>query len=173
MRKIGILSDTHGDVPEPLLNFLEICDEVWHAGDWGSLLLWEQMNNFRPLKTVWGNIDEPAIRREMPEYQLFEVEGVKVLMIHIGGYPGRYSQRCEQLIKAHRPDLMVCGHSHILKVMRDNTYGLMHINPGAAGYKGFHSKCTAVRFNISEGRMSEMEVWEMPKKLQVTNELGR
>lgn len=165
MRKIGVLSDTHGDLPEPLLNFLQSCDEIWHAGDWGSMDLVSKLRDFRPLRAVWGNIDAPAIRHEMDEYMVFDVEGVKVLMIHIGGYPGRYSYRCEALIKTHRPDVMVCGHSHILKVMRDNNYGLLHINPGAAGFKGFHSRCTAVRFTINEGRMSEMEVWEMPKKL--------
>ncbi len=169
MKRIGIISDTHGHIPSQVYRFFENCDEVWHAGDWGDLETFQQLRAFKPLKTVWGNIDGKELRLEMPEYDVFKVESMKVLMIHIGGYPGKYSHKCQELIKTHRPDIMVCGHSHILKVMRDKTYGLMHFNPGAAGLKGFHSKCTALRLEIVDNKCQNLEVWEMPKK--VTSDL--
>lgn len=164
MKRIGILSDTHGYIPPQLYEFFKDCDELWHAGDWGDLKTLDAIRNFKPLKTVWGNIDDKAIRLEMPEYTLFDCENLKVLMIHIGGYPGKYSSKCLELIKLNCPDVMVCGHSHILKVMRDKTYGLMHINPGACGYKGFHSISTAIRFVVDGNQMKDMEVWEIPKR---------
>jgi uncharacterized protein len=164
MKQIGILSDTHGFVPPQLYQFFEQCDELWHAGDWGDIETYEKLRDFKPLKTVWGNIDGKELRIEMPEVLLFETEKLKVLMLHIGGYPGKYSLKCHDLIKKHRPDIIVCGHSHILKVMRDKTYGLMHFNPGAAGVKGFHAKSTALRLTINGSRMSNLEVWEMPRK---------
>jgi uncharacterized protein len=163
MKRIGILSDTHGYVPAQLYDFFKDCDELWHAGDWGDLKTYEAVKAFKPLKTVWGNIDGKELRMEMPETLLFEEEGVKVLMMHIGGYPGKYSHQCHELIKKNRPDLMVCGHSHILKVMRDRSYGLMHINPGACGFKGFHSICTAVRVTLQDKGLQNLEVWEMPR----------
>jgi hypothetical protein len=107
---------------------------------------------------------------EMPEYTIFNVEELSVLIMHIGGYPGKYTNRCSELIKANRPDIMVCGHSHILKVMRDKKYGLMHFNPGACGKKGFHSLCTAIRLEIDGKIMRNLEVWEMPKQITI-NEL--
>lgn len=165
MKRIGILSDTHGYMPPQLYDFFKDCDELWHAGDWGDLQTFDAINSFKPLKTVWGNIDGKELRTEMPESVVFEAEQLKVLMIHIGGYPGKYSARCLELIKQNRPDIVVCGHSHILKIMRDKTYGLMHFNPGAAGFKGFHSLSTALRFVIDGKQMKDMEVWEMPKKI--------
>lgn len=165
MKRIGILSDTHGYMPPQLYDFFKDCDELWHAGDWGDLQTFDAVNNFKTLKTVWGNIDGKELRTEMPEFIVFEAEQLKVLMIHIGGYPGKYSAKCLELIKQNRPDIMVCGHSHILKIMRDKTYGLMHFNPGAAGFKGFHSLSTALRFVVDGKQMKDMEVWEMPKKM--------
>jgi putative phosphoesterase len=170
MLKIGVLSDTHGYVPPQLYNFFKNCDEIWHAGDWGDIETYEKMKSFKPLKTVWGNIDNKELRIEMPEYLLFSVEDLSVLMIHIGGYPGKYSHRCLELIKANRPDVMVCGHSHILKVMRDKSFGLMHFNPGACGLKGFHSKCTALRFDVEGKTLKNLEVWEMPKNTENNRE---
>ncbi len=164
MLKIGILSDTHGFVPPQLYNFFKNCDEIWHAGDWGDINTFNQLKAFKPLKTVWGNIDGKELRIEMPEHIIFKAEDLTVLMIHIGGYPGKYSHKCNELIKSNRPDVMVCGHSHILKVMRDKTYGLMHFNPGAAGQKGFHTVSTALRFEVNGKNMSKLEVWEMPRK---------
>jgi len=164
MLKIGILSDTHGYVPPQLYDFFKNCDELWHAGDWGDVETYEKLRLFKPLRTVWGNIDNKDIRLEMPEHLLFRAEDLNVLIIHIGGYPGKYSHRCLDLIKSNRPDIMVCGHSHILKVMRDKTYGLMHFNPGACGMKGFHAKCTALRFEVEGKNLKNLEVWEMPRK---------
>lgn len=164
MLKIGILSDTHGYVPPQLYDFFKNCDELWHAGDWGDVETYEKLRSFKPLRTVWGNIDNKDIRLEMPEHLLFRAEDLNVLIIHIGGYPGKYSHRCLDLIKSNRPDIMVCGHSHILKVMRDKTYGLMHFNPGACGMKGFHAKCTALRFEVEGKNLKNLEVWEMPRK---------
>lgn len=164
MLKIGILSDTHGYVPPQLYDFFKNCDELWHAGDWGDIETYEKLKSFKPLRTVWGNIDNKDLRLEMPEHLLFRAEDLNVLMIHIGGYPGKYSHRCLDLIKSNRPDIMVCGHSHILKVMRDKTYGLMHFNPGACGMKGFHAKCTALRFEVEGKNLKNLEVWEMPRK---------
>lgn len=167
MKRIGILSDTHGYMPPQLYDFFKDCDELWHAGDWGDIQTFDAVSTFKPLKTVWGNIDGKELRSEIPETLLFEAEQLKVLMIHIGGYPGKYSARCLELIKQNRPDILVCGHSHILKIMRDKTYGLMHFNPGAAGFKGFHSLSTALRFVVDGRQMKEMEVWEMPKRMIV------
>jgi putative phosphoesterase len=164
MLKIGILSDTHGYVPPQLYDFFKNCDELWHAGDWGDVETYEKLRSFKPLRTVWGNIDNKDIRLEMPEHLLFRAEDLNVLIIHIGGYPGKYSHRCLDLIKSNRPDIMVCGHSHILKVMRDKTYGLMHFNPGACGMKGFHAKFTALRFEVEGKNLKNLEVWEMPRK---------
>lgn len=169
MLKVGILSDTHGFVPSQLYRFFDECDEIWHAGDWGNPEIFFEMQRFKPLKTVWGNIDGTVLRHEMPEILHFKVEGLKVLLLHIGGYPGNYSPQGLRLIKEHTPDVMVCGHSHILKVMRDKQFNLMHFNPGAAGYKGFHTKCTALRLNINEDKLSNLEVWEMPKSSLLKN----
>ncbi|MBP9186557.1 MAG: metallophosphoesterase family protein [Bacteroidia bacterium] len=169
MLRIGILSDTHGDIPPQLYNFFKNCDEIWHAGDWGDIDTFNKLKAFKPLKTVWGNIDGKELRIEMPEHIIFKAEELKVLMIHIGGYPGKYSHKCSELIKANRPDVMVCGHSHILKVMRDKTYGLMHFNPGAAGQKGFHAVSTALRFEVNGKNMSKLEVWELPRKTSITD----
>lgn len=163
MIKVGILSDTHGFVPPQLYRFFDECDEIWHAGDWGNPEVFFQMKQFKPLRTVWGNIDGQALRHEMPEVLQFNAENVKVLMLHIGGYPGKYSAQCISLIKEHQPKLLVCGHSHILKVLRDKQHDLMFFNPGAAGYKGFHTQCTALRLQIDDNKLSGLEVWEMPK----------
>ena len=170
MRKIGLLSDTHGYLPSQLMEFFKDCDEIWHAGDWGDWSTYQTLKEFKPLVTVWGNIDAKELRVEMPEYIIFEREKVKVLLIHIGGYPGKYSAKCHELIKSHRPDVMVCGHSHILKVVSDKTYGLLHLNPGAAGYKGFHTLATAIRFEINEEKLARLEVWEIPKRHLILEE---
>jgi putative phosphoesterase len=169
MLKVGILSDTHGFVPPQLYRFFDECDEIWHAGDWGDPEIFFQMQQFKPLKTVWGNIDGSVIRHEMPEVLCFKAEELKVLMLHIGGYPGKYSPKCLQLIKEQKPDIMVCGHSHILKVMRDKQFNLMHFNPGAAGYKGFHTQCTALRLHIDQSKLSNLEVWEMSRTQLLTS----
>ncbi|MCU0442819.1 MAG: metallophosphatase family protein [Bacteroidia bacterium] len=163
MKKVGLISDTHGYIPKALFSFLEPCDEVWHAGDWGSLSLYQELHAFKPIRAVWGNIDGREIRAEMPEILEFTIEELKVCMLHIGGYPGKYAPGFAKVLKRYTPDLMVCGHSHILKVMKDQSLGLMHMNPGAAGIHGFHTFCTALRFNVSGKQLSELEVWELSR----------
>ncbi len=163
MIKVGILSDTHGYLNPALFSFFESCDEIWHAGDWGDIETYRKLKAFKPLKTVWGNIDGRELRIEMPEIQVFDVEDLTVCMLHIGGYPAKYSPQFRKVLQTRKVDIMVCGHSHILKVMRDEKNGLMHFNPGAAGVKGFHQVCTALRLKIDGKRMFDLEVWELPR----------
>ena len=164
MKRIGILSDTHGTFDEALRHFLRDVDEIWHAGDIGSLELADAIAAFKPLRAVAGNIDGGLTRRVYPLFQSFDCEGVRVLMTHIGGYPRRYDPRAVERIQALRPQLFVAGHSHILKVMHDPVYGLLHVNPGAAGEHGFHKMRTAVRFIIDGSNMRDMEVGEWPRR---------
>ena len=163
MKRIGILSDTHGTFDEPLREFLQGIDEVWHAGDIGSLEVADRIAAFKPLRAVSGNIDDGITRRVYPLFQSFECEGVRVLMTHIGGYPRRYDPRAVQRIQALRPQLFVCGHSHILKVVYDPVYEMLTVNPGAAGVHGFHKVRTAVRLTIDGDQMRDMEVGEWPR----------
>ena len=162
---IGLISDTHGTFDAPLMKFLQPVDEIWHAGDFGSLETAQKISAFKPLIGVYGNCDGQDIRFGYPLYQVFDCEGLKVLMTHIGGYPGHYDRRALALIDEYRPDIFVCGHSHILKVMDDGKRGFMMINPGAAGQYGFHTVRTALRFHIDEGKMHDMEVCKLEKKL--------
>lgn len=163
MKRIGIISDTHGTFDQPLRDFLKDVDEVWHAGDIGSLDVADAIAAFKPLRAVSGNIDGGMTRRVYPEYLSFECERVRVLMTHIGGYPRRYDPRAVAKIQALRPKLFVCGHSHILRVMHDPVYDLLAVNPGAAGVYGFHKVRTALRLTIDGERMCDMEVGEWPK----------
>lgn len=149
--KILLLSDTHGYMGEDILSFVESVDEVWHAGDIGEGDVMEQMEQIRPVRSVYGNIDSAIIRDKSPLNQIFEVEGLKVFMTHIGGYPGRYNARVRQLIQTEQPKIYICGHSHILKVVPDNKYQLLHLNPGACGHHGFHKVRTMLRFDITAG----------------------
>ena len=144
---IGLISDTHGVFDQQFREFLEPVDEIWHAGDFGGgMQLAEEIAKFKPLVGVAGNCDNHDLRYIHPLHRFFECEGMKVLMTHIGGYPGRYDLRARALIYSYKPDIFVCGHSHILKVMRDPMYGgMMVINPGAAGIQGFHRVRTALR----------------------------
>ena len=163
MRRIGILSDTHGTFDAPLREFLGEVDEIWHAGDIGSLDLADQIAAFKPLRAVCGNIDGGMTRRIYPEFASFRCEEVEVLMTHIGGYPRHYDPRAVAKIQAFRPQLFIAGHSHILKVMYDPVYQLLHINPGAAGCFGFHKVRTAVRLVVDGREMRDMEVGEWPR----------
>lgn len=160
MKKIGLISDTHGAFDEPLRKFLADVDEVWHAGDFGGLETADRIAAFKPLRGVYGNIDGGVIRRVYPLWQSFECEGVRVLMTHVGGYPGRYAPGVAEQLARHRPKLFISGHSHILKVIYDKKYDLLHINPGAAGISGFHRLRTAVRFVLRDGTIEELEVGE-------------
>jgi len=165
MKKIGLLSDTHTYLHPRIFEFLKDCDEIWHAGDIGNLETINKLARFKPVKAVYGNIDGQSVRASHPEVQSFYCEEVKVLMIHIGGYPGRYSKRAKQLIEKEKPGLFISGHSHILKVMPDAKYDLLHMNPGAAGKFGLHQKITFLRFVIEGKNIRDLEVAEMDRVL--------
>ena len=158
--KIGVISDTHNTFDSCLEEFLRPCDEVWHAGDFGSVEVADSIAALKPLRAVYGNIDGGVLRRMYNDINLFEVEGVKVLMTHIGGYPNAYAPGIKQMLLEEKPDIFISGHSHILKVMRDQQLGLLHLNPGAAGLKGFHKKVTMLRFQIDGKEISKMEIYE-------------
>ncbi len=162
---IGLLSDTHGVFDAPFRDFLSPVDEIWHAGDFGGIATAEAIAEFKPLKAVYGNCDGYDVRLEYPLFQLFDCDGAKVLMTHIGGYPGRYDPRARALIDEHRPDIFVCGHSHILKIVNDFKRNMLVINPGAAGIQGFHTVRTALRFRIDAGDIKDMEVFELDRKI--------
>lgn len=162
--KIGLLSDTHGWLDPKIIDFFAACDEVWHCGDIGDVNVSDELAAKFKFRAVCGNIDGGILRRIYPGLALFECEGVKVLMTHIGGYPGRYDAGIRPLLQRERPGLFVCGHSHILKVMYDKKLQCLHINPGAAGRYGFHQVRTAVRFEITEGRIHDLELVEYGRK---------
>jgi len=164
MKRIGLLSDTHSHLEESIFEYFSECDEVWHAGDIGSLQVTDRLEAFKLLRAVHGNIDDAMIRRLYPEDLRFECEGVDVWITHIGGYPGRYSKRVADMMKVNPPKLFICGHSHILKIMPDPKYQLLHINPGACGNHGFHLMKTLVRFSIDAGKIQDMEVIELGKR---------
>lgn len=161
MRKIGLLSDTHGYWDDKYLKYFETCDEIWHAGDIGSLEVAQRLAAFRPLRAVYGNVDGQDIRRFYPQTLRFRVEEADILLKHIGGYPGNYDPSIRGSILTRPPKLFVSGHSHILKVMYDKTLGLLHINPGAAGKYGFHQVRTMVRFVIDSAEFRDLEVIEL------------
>lgn len=161
MEKVGIISDTHGVFLPQIRRFLEPCAEIWHAGDIGSLALWQEISAFRPTVAVYGNIDDYVLRRHVPQTAVFECEACKIVMTHIGGYPGKYYPDIQKTLLKEKPDIFVCGHSHILKVMPDSRLHLTHINPGAAGTKGFHPLVTAVRVDINGKELSNLEVFEL------------
>lgn len=161
---IGLISDTHGIFSQELRDFLAPVDQIWHAGDFGGgLELAEEIAAFKPLVGVAGNCDNYNLRFTHPVHRFFECEGMKVLMTHIGGYPGRYDVRAKELINKYSPDIFVCGHSHILKVVRDPKRDMLVLNPGAAGLQGFHVFRTALRFKIEAGQIHSMEIFELPK----------
>lgn len=164
MKRIGIISDTHGTFDDKLREFLRDVDEIWHAGDIGSLALADEIAAFKPLRAVSGNIDGGLTRRVYPDFASFRCEEVEVLMTHIGGYPRHYDPRAVARIQAVRPKLFIAGHSHILKVMYDPVYDLLAVNPGAAGEFGFHRVRTAIRLTVDGAEMRDMEVGEWPRR---------
>ncbi len=161
MKRIGLLSDTHGWLDPAVFEHFEACDEIWHAGDIGSLELADQLEAFRPLRAVYGNIDDQAVRLKYPEDQVFIVEDVKICMTHIAGRPGRYPKRVKELLRQEKPAVFICGHSHILKVMYDQAFQVLHINPGACGRQGLHTVRTLIRFDLSAGKIDGLEVVEL------------
>ena len=161
---IGLISDTHGVFSKEFRDFFEPVDQIWHAGDFGGgMELAEQIAEFKPLVGVAGNCDNYNLRYTHPMHRFFECEGMKILMTHIGGYPGRYDVGARRLIDMHKPDIFICGHSHILKIMRDPKRNMLVINPGAAGMQGFHVLRTALRFKIEAGKIFDMEVFELER----------
>lgn len=167
MKRIGILSDTHGDLPPQVYTFFKDCDELWHAGDVGPGVL-DTLREFKPVLAVFGNTDGWDLRYVIPETRVFRCEGLKVVMTHIGGWPGHYERRMLPVFETEKPDIFVAGHSHILRVMYDKTYNLLHINPGAAGRRGFHQVSTLVRFVI-DGQPKDLEICEFDKHYTPTN----
>lgn len=164
MTRILLLSDTHGHMDEAILNQALQADEIWHAGDLGSLEVADALSAVKPLKAVHGNIDNAIIQQEFPRDHRFHCEGVDVWITHIGGYPERYDRRVKDRLTANPPKLFICGHSHILKVMWDKKLGLMHMNPGACGRQGIHQVRTLLRFTIDGTDIKNLEVVELGKR---------
>lgn len=167
MVRIGLLSDTHSYLDEKVFHYFDQCDEIWHAGDIGAEEVADKLEQFKPFRAVYGNIDGAKLRQRFPLNQLFTIEDVPVFMTHIGGYPGKYAKRVSDIIQEHHPKIYICGHSHILKIMPDPRYDLLHINPGACGLEGFHQVKTIVRFTIDAGHIKDMEVIELGKRAHV------
>src|SRR5690349_9274591 len=158
--RIGLLSDTHGYLDPRIPDLFGNCDEVWHAGDFGENVADALKSSFKKVRGVFGNIDGQKIRSVYPEEVVFDCNGKKILMIHIGGSPGHYYPQARLSIQQTRPDIFICGHSHILKVMQDKTYDMLYMNPGAAGKSGFHKMRTALRFEINAGKIENLEAIE-------------
>ncbi len=164
MTKILLLSDTHGHIDDTIMKYVGQADEVWHAGDIGDLRVADAIKAEKPLRAVYGNIDGNEARLEFPLNNRFMCDGVDVWITHIGGYPGKYSPAVRQELQLNPPKLFICGHSHILKVLFDTKYGLLHMNPGAAGVSGFHQIRTMLRFTIEGEKIDNLEVIEIGKK---------
>lgn len=164
MKRIGLISDTHNFLDEKVFHHFKDCDEIWHAGDFGTAAIAEKLRAFKPLRGVYGNIDGNDIRSEFPEENIFMCEAVKVYIKHIGGYPGRYERGVKETILKEKPQLFISGHSHILKIMYDDKLKCLHINPGAAGVQGWHKVKTIVRFVIDGKEIKNCEVIELGKR---------
>ena len=164
LKKILLLSDTHSYIDETILKYVRQADEVWHAGDIGDLTVTDTIKKLKPLRAVYGNIDDDKARMEFPLNNRFLCEGVDVWMTHIGGYPGKYNQNIREEMQHNPPKLFICGHSHILKVQFDKTLNLLHMNPGACGIYGFHQVRTMLRFEIDGEKIQSLEIVEIGKK---------
>ncbi len=170
LKRIALLSDTHGFIDQTIVKYLQDADEIWHAGDFGTLAVSDFLASLKPLKGVYGNVDGHDVRKVHPAHQKFQLEGIKVWMTHIGGYPGNYSPDIKKTIYTEKPMLFICGHSHILKVMPDPKIpGMLHINPGAAGVHGFHHIRTMVKFTIDKTKISELDVIELGQRASIEN----
>lgn len=164
MKKILLLSDTHSHIDDTILKYVNQADEVWHAGDIGDLKVTDTLKKLKPLRAVYGNIDDDKARMEFPLHNRFKCEDVDVLITHIGGYPGKYNPSLRAELLANPPQLFICGHSHILKVMFDKKHNLLHMNPGAAGVHGFHQVRTMLRFVIDGDKIKDLEIVEIGKR---------
>lgn len=165
MKKIGILSDTHSFLDTNLRSVFEDCDEIWHAGDIGDIEIMEQLSSWKPVRAVYGNIDDITVREKYPEYMIVSMEKTEILLVHIAGPFGNYNQKITNLLKQNpKIACIICGHSHILKVQYDNRYKLLYINPGAAGKHGFHQMRTALKLNISDQHIHNLQLVELGKR---------
>ncbi|MEY3010116.1 MAG: hypothetical protein RLZZ314_758 [Bacteroidota bacterium] len=162
-RRIVLLSDTHGFLDEAMLRHMQNCDEIWHAGDIGRVQILNQLESMATVRAVYGNIDGTDIRLRCPEHLRFEVAGLKVWMTHIGGRPPRYAQGILPILRRERPDVFICGHSHILLVHRVPSWGGLHVNPGAAGVSGFHHVRTMLTMDLADGEVQNLRVIEWPR----------
>jgi len=165
LKKILLLSDTHGFIDDQILKFVKLADEVWHAGDIGDIKVTDTIKNLKPLRAVFGNIDNSEIRVEFPLNNRFSIEGVDVWITHIGGYPNRYNASVKEEIQKNPPDVFISGHSHILKVMPDKNLDLLHLNPGAAGKHGMHQVRTMLRFEVNNSTVENLEIIELEKRV--------
>ncbi|WP_347922511.1 metallophosphoesterase family protein [Pontimicrobium sp. SW4] len=163
MKKILLLSDTHSYIGDDIIKHVKKADEVWHAGDIGDIQVTDTIKKIKPLRAVYGNIDSHEVRAEFPENNRFTCESVNIWITHIGGYPKRYSPRIKNEIISNPPDVFICGHSHILKVMPDKKLNLLHMNPGAIGKHGFHTVRTMLRFEIDNKKIQNLEVIEFKR----------
>jgi putative phosphoesterase len=159
--RIGLLSDSHGFLDEAIFTHFADCDEIWHAGDFGSLELLNRLDAFKPLRGVFGNIDDGAVRQRVSLDLGWECEGIQVYMTHIGGYPGRYERNVKKELTKRTPAVFICGHSHILRVMRDEGLGLLHMNPGACGHQGWHTERTVITFTAQAGKIGDLAVIQL------------
>ncbi|MBK7029077.1 MAG: metallophosphoesterase family protein [Bacteroidales bacterium] len=167
MKRIGLISDTHGYIHPRIYDFFSDCDEIWHAGDIGNYETAASLAKFKLLRAVHGNIDGTEVRSSYPRVLLFPIEEVKVFITHIGGYPGRYEKEAISIIRTEKPGIFISGHSHILKVIYDQKNQLLHINPGAAGKSGMHHLITFIRFIIDGKDIRELEICEIPRASQI------
>lgn len=172
MQKILLLSDTHGFLDRRIKNYILKSDQVWHAGDIGDIKVLNDLASLKPVKSVYGNIDGQEVRLQTTEVNSFNCEGVSVLMLHIAGYPGRYNLMARKLINNYKPKLLICGHSHILKVIYDKKNRHLHMNPGAAGIYGFHKIRTMLRFEINKGKIDNLEAIELGPRFVLSNTIN-
>ncbi len=163
MRRIGLISDTHSHFHPEIPNIFEACDEIWHAGDFGHIRVAHALMALKPLRGVYGNIDGQEIRQQFPRFLRFQCEHVDVLITHIGGYPGNYAPGVKEMLRIKAPDLFISGHSHILKVIKDKKFGVLHMNPGAAGRTGLHKVITMLRFTIDQKRIKDLDIVEFSR----------
>ncbi|WP_430815221.1 metallophosphoesterase family protein [Carboxylicivirga sp. RSCT41] len=164
MTRIGLISDTHSYFDTKLKELFKDVDEIWHAGDIGDIRVLDELRSFKPTVAVYGNIDDAKLRNELNEIERFTCDGVDVMIIHIGGYPNKYTYQVKEILNKKPPKLLITGHSHILKVMYDKKYDLLHLNSGACGRSGFHAVRTALRFTLDKSEVKDMEVIELGNK---------
>jgi len=162
--RIVLLSDTHGCLDDTLIAACRACDEIWHAGDFGTAEVLDQLKEIGTVRGVFGNIDGAELRSQVPEDLEWSSGGLRCYMTHIGGYPGRYDPRARRELERRKPDVFICGHSHVVRVLRDHKLGLLHLNPGASGHQGWHTERTAMRFEILEGKIERLEVLGLGKR---------